>query len=248
MVPTKERQAKATSASSRMALRPPDLEDGRRTTGTPGSTERLRLQRISAHRTYRRIAPFYDIVDWPFERLRYRAIRPLLFEGLHGRLLDAGAGTGRNIFYYPPAAEVFAVDLSPDMLERAARRRDHSRSAVRLMPMNLTALDFPDDHFDAAIASFVFCTMPPDARLAALRELGRVVRASGCIRLLEYAPARGAFRRALARLWQPWVAWAFGARLDQDIEPELAGAALAVTRSRYVSSTIKLVEAVPSPD
>ena len=31
---------------------------------------------------YQRIAPFYDLLDFPFERGRYRAIRPLLFEGL----------------------------------------------------------------------------------------------------------------------------------------------------------------------
>jgi ubiquinone/menaquinone biosynthesis C-methylase UbiE len=43
---------------------------------------------------YQRIAPFYDLLDFPFERGRYRAIRPLLFEGLSGVILDAGVGTG----------------------------------------------------------------------------------------------------------------------------------------------------------
>jgi hypothetical protein len=38
---------------------------------------------------YQRIAPFYDLLDLPFERRRYRALRPLLFCGLAGRLLDA---------------------------------------------------------------------------------------------------------------------------------------------------------------
>ena len=200
-----------------------------------------------AHGAYQRIAPFYDLVDWPFERLRYRPIRPLLFEGLRGRLLDAGAGTGRNIAFYPPGAQVFAVDFSLAMLERAARRRGRSHARVQLMAMNLAELGFPDDYFDAAVASFVFCTMQPESRLAALRELARVVRPSGRIRLLEYAPARSAFRRGLARAWQPWVRWAFNARLDQDIEPELASASLRITHSRYVTSTIKLIEAVPAP-
>ena len=31
---------------------------------------------------YQRIAPFYDLLDLPFERRRYRALRPLLFRGL----------------------------------------------------------------------------------------------------------------------------------------------------------------------
>ena len=55
---------------------------------------------------YERIAPLYDLLDLPFGRGRYRALRPLLFRGLSGRLLDAGVGTGRNCPYYPPDAEV----------------------------------------------------------------------------------------------------------------------------------------------
>lgn len=199
-----------------------------------------------ALRKYQRIARVYDLVDLPFELLRYRSIRPLLFRGLDGRLLDAGAGTGRNMAFYPRGSEVFAVDLSTAMLDRAASRSKGSDAAVHLLEMDLTRLAFADGFFDAAVASFVFCTMPPTARSAALRELARVVRADGRVRLLEYAPPRTAFRRAAARLWAPWVRWAFGAELQQDIEPELAEASLAVTSSRYVSSSIKLIEATPT--
>ncbi len=198
-----------------------------------------------ALRAYQRIAPFYDLIDLPFELGRYRSIRPLLFEGLSGRLLDAGVGTGRNVAFYPSGSDVVGVDLSPAMLKRAARRRTKSGANVRLMQMNLAELAFADGYFDAAVASFVFCTMPEEERLAALRELRRVVGPSGRVRLLEYAPAQTRFRRALARIWQPWVSWAFGARLDQDIELELSKASLRVTGSRYVTSTIKLVEATP---
>ena len=197
-------------------------------------------------RKYQRIAHFYDLVDLPFEILRYRAIRPLLFRDLDGRLLDAGAGTGRNAAFYPCGSEVFAIDVSPAMLKRASRRAKYSDAAVRLLEMDLTRLAFSDGFFDAAVASFVFCTMPPSARTAALRELARVVRTDGRVRLLEYAPAKTAFRRAVARVWAPWVRWAFGAELQQDIEPELAGALLTVISSRYVSSSIKLIEATPA--
>lgn len=194
-------------------------------------------------RTYERIAPFYDLVDLPFEYGRYRSLRPLLFSGLNGRLLEAGVGTGRNIAFYPPNAQVFGIDLSPTMLKGAARRCLGSGATLRLMRMDLVELDFPDDFFDAAVASFVFCTMPVKSRLAALQELRRVVKPTGRIRLLEYAPARTAFRRVLARIWQPWVGWAFGAKLDQDIERELPHASLIVTSSRYVTGAIKLIEA-----
>jgi ubiquinone/menaquinone biosynthesis C-methylase UbiE len=72
---------------------------------------------------YQRIAPFYDLIDLPFEYGRYRRIRPLLFQGLSGRPLDAGVGTGRNFYFYPPGTEIVGIDVSPAMLARAERRR-----------------------------------------------------------------------------------------------------------------------------
>ena len=58
---------------------------------------------------YQRIAPVYDFLDLPFEFGRYRRIRPHLFGGLSGRILDAGIGTGRNIPFYPPNAHVVGI-------------------------------------------------------------------------------------------------------------------------------------------
>src|SRR3981081_3878675 len=69
-----------------------------------------------------RIAPVYDLLDLPFERRRYRALRPLLFDGMAGQLLDAGIGTGRNCEFYPQAAVVSGIDTSPAMLARAQER------------------------------------------------------------------------------------------------------------------------------
>jgi hypothetical protein len=45
---------------------------------------------------HERPAPFYALLDLAFEYTRYRKIWPLLFQGLKGRVLDAGVGTGRN--------------------------------------------------------------------------------------------------------------------------------------------------------
>ena len=48
---------------------------------------------------YQRIAWAYDFLDFPFEYVRYRKIRPQMFRGLSGRILDAGVGTGRNSLF-----------------------------------------------------------------------------------------------------------------------------------------------------
>src|SRR5215208_6601814 len=105
---------------------------------------------------YQRIARLYDFVDFPFEFGRYRRIRPLMFAGLSGRILDAGVGTGRNFPFYPAGSNVVGIDLSPAMLMRARQRSKVESVAMELREMDVASLDFPNDSFDAAVATFLF--------------------------------------------------------------------------------------------
>ncbi|HZU88485.1 MAG TPA: class I SAM-dependent methyltransferase [Stellaceae bacterium] len=199
---------------------------------------------MSAPAKYQRIARFYDLLDWPFERYRYRALRPLLFCGLAGRLLEAGIGTGRNCPFYPPDAIVFGIDASPAMLARARRRCPSLAAAGRLYVMDVTRLEFPPGSFDAAVATFLFCVLPDPLQVPALRELARVVKPGGLIRLLEYVRPHGALRRLLSRLWQPWIAWAYGAGFDRRTEAYIPEAGLELVDSRYVvADLVKLLTA-----
>jgi ubiquinone/menaquinone biosynthesis C-methylase UbiE len=193
---------------------------------------------------YQRIAAFYDLLDLPFERRRYRALRPLLFQGLDGRLLDAGIGTGRNCEFYPPAAIVSGIDSSPAMLARAHDRCPILAAAGRLYQMDVTALAFPSASFDAAVASFLFCVLPDDTQVSALSGLGRVVKPGGLIRLLEYVRPQAALRRVVSRIWEPWIAWAYGASFDRQTERHIPEAGLELVESRYVvDDLVKLLTA-----
>jgi ubiquinone/menaquinone biosynthesis C-methylase UbiE len=149
-------------------------------------------------RRYQRIASVYDLLEWPFERFRYRLIRPQLFAGLSGRVLDAGVGTGRNIAFYPHGADVVGIDISPAMLARARQRRHETTASVALCRMDVTRLAFADNEFDGAVASFLFCVLPEELQLQGLRELRRVVKAGRPIRLLDYVRPQGTIRRGIS--------------------------------------------------
>lgn len=197
---------------------------------------------------YERIAPFYDLLDLPFEARRYRALRPLLFAGLSGRLLDAGVGTGRNIPFYPVNSTVVGIDLSPAMLARAERRRGQSGVALELMRMDVTNLNFPAGSFDAAVATFLFCVLPDERQAPALRELARVVKPGGQIRLLEYVRPHGTVRRFVSRIWQPWIGWAYGASFDRQTEQHLPEAGLQLLEARFVvPDLLKLISVRHTP-
>ena len=193
---------------------------------------------------YQRIAPFYDLLDLPFEYGRYRDIRPQLFQGLSGRILDAGVGTGRNVPFYPADAHVVGIDLSPAMLARAKRRAQRHGRAVELRLSDVTSLALPDQSFDAAVSSFLFCVLPNDVQVPALREIARVLKPGGAFRLLEYVRPKGVVRGAVARLWEPWMAWAYGAGFDRATEEHMPAGGFDVRESRFVvDDLIKLSSA-----
>ena len=199
---------------------------------------------LSTIERYQRIAPVYDLLDLPFEYGRYRRIRGLLFQGLSGRLLDVGVGTGRNFPFYPPESQVVGIDISAAMLARAEPRRKSAAAEVELRQMDVTRLDIPDRTFDAAVATFLFCVLPEELQVPALKELGPVVKPGGPVRLLEYVRPQRTVRRVLARLWEPWIAWAYGASFDRRTEEHIPEAGLELTEARFVvDDLVRLISA-----
>lgn len=183
----------------------------------------------------------YDLLDWPFERFRYRRLRPRLWCGLEGRLLDLGAGTGRNAPCYPDGASVAAVDASPAMLARAAVRVARSGRKAECAVMDARRLEFPSASFDACVSTFLFCVLPDEAQRAALAEVRRVLKPGGRLRLLEYVYSRHPARRLGMRLLAPVVEFLFGARFDRRTTEHLREAGFLLERSEFVSGDVLLL-------
>jgi ubiquinone/menaquinone biosynthesis C-methylase UbiE len=186
-------------------------------------------------RLYQRIAPYYDILDFIGEALSQRRVRPQLFEGLSGRILDAGVGTGRNIPFYPPDTDNVGMDLSSAMLRRAHRRRQRLEAPLHLVASNICQSPFPDDYFDAAVATFLFCVLDDADQLPALKELARICRSGAEIRLLDYVLPEDPSRRRATQRMAPLIKFLFGASVERDTEQYAAAAGLTVTERRFVA-------------
>jgi len=114
---------------------------------------------------YDRLAPIYDLMQWFSERRAFNDWRKELWTRIAaGRVLEVGVGTGKNLPFYPRAAKVTAIDLSPRMLERAKRTAARLSQNVDLRLMDAQDLKFADATFDAAVATFVFCSAPLPVR------------------------------------------------------------------------------------
>ncbi len=122
--------------------------------------------------------------------------------GLAGAVVEIGFGSGANVPFYPADVEVvYAVEPSARAWALAAPRL--ARSAARVVATGGDAQSLPlaDDACDAALATFVLCTVPDPAR--ALAELRRVVRPGGTVHFLEHGAAEKAGVLLLQHLLDP---------------------------------------------
>lgn len=219
---------------------------------TGRNTRRFGLRRLTTAAcfdTYERIAPLYDAMESLWEVTWKKRVRIMLFDGLGGRILDAGIGTGLNIPFYPPDAEITGGDLSPKMLGYAASRAEKHGRDVALMSMDLRNIALPDDHFDGIVSAFVFCTLSDQDRLAALRELGRICKPDGTIRILDYTMSRRPIMRLVMRCCEPWFRWMFNATYQVRFEEYAGLAGLEVASSRFVvGDYVRISEFRPLPE
>jgi ubiquinone/menaquinone biosynthesis C-methylase UbiE len=132
---------------------------------------------------YNRIAPYYDMMEKISERT-FSHWRKGLLAHAKGKVLEIGVGTGKNFPYYPEGVDVTGLDIADKMLLQARLRADKLGFPVHLMEGDVQSLPFPENSFDTAVATFVFCSVPDP--VLGLKELGRVIRSSGEILLLEH--------------------------------------------------------------
>lgn len=159
--------------------------------------------------------------------------------GLHGRVVELGAGNGRNLGFYPATVdEVVAVEPEPYLRARAVEAVARAPVAVTVVDAVAGRLPFEDASFDAAVACLVLCTVPDPA--AALADLRRVLRPGGELRFLEHVHAdRGPLRSVqsfadASRLW-PMIAGGCHAARDTLQAIEGAGFTVADVRRLHFS-------------
>lgn len=167
----------------------------------------------TTQRRYQRLAPFYDRMEDGAER-RFRPWRERLWSLVRGpKVLEVGVGTGKNMPYYPDGLDITAIDLTPGMLERARERLTALNLSVDLRLGDVQALQFPDASFDAAVATFVFCSVPDP--LLGLSELMRVLKPGGQVYLLEHVRLAHPLLGAILDLLNPMVVRMMGANINR---------------------------------
>lgn len=169
----------------------------------PQSLQGQRIEQI-----FSGIAPWYDFLNRLLSLRRDVVWRQELVHGIglprHARVLDLAAGTldvSLEIIRQRPASRVVAADFSLAMLLKGTGKLPVNQTACCIVPVAADAFDlpFPESQFNAVTIAFGIRNLPD--RVAALREIYRVLRPGGIAAILEFIPPESGWLQSLYKLY-----------------------------------------------
>jgi len=148
-------------------------------------------------------AEFADALNTKVDEQGFAEVRRELLEGLSGRVLEVGCGTGSMFRYYPGNVEIDAIEPEADFRELALAKAAASGGRVRAGAGDGMHLAFPGGTFDAVVLGLVLCSVPSVERVVS--EALRVLKPGGKLRALEHVksdrPVGGAVMDATNWFW-----------------------------------------------
>lgn len=178
----------------------------------------------------------YDAMCWALEATGLRRWRQWLAGGAEGRVLEVGAGTGRNLPYYREGTSVVAVEPAPDTFARAGARAP----GVARVRASAEALPFRDGAFDTVVSGLVFCSVPDPER--GLREVRRVLKPGGWLRMIEHVRSASPLGARWQDFIQPaWTKVSGGCHPNRDTEGTLSRVGFTLTERRAKGNMRRLL-------
>jgi ubiquinone/menaquinone biosynthesis C-methylase UbiE len=193
---------------------------------------------------YNRIAPYYDLVE-VFTEPVFKNWRGKLLALASGSIIEIGVGTGKNFPYYPKEADITGIDIADKMLPLARKRADGLGLAINLSEGDVQALSFPENSFDTAVATFVFCSVPDP--ILGLQGLRRVVKPHGQILLLEHVRIDRPVIGHLMDVLNPLVVRLMGANINRHTVENVKKAGLSIQSIEHLGpmQMVKMIIASP---
>jgi ubiquinone/menaquinone biosynthesis C-methylase UbiE len=161
---------------------------------------------------YDRVARFYDFLKSGDSR-RWKESQTNFFKNLKGKVLYVGIGTGQEIVNFPPNLNIYAIDISINMLKNANRRIQQYPGSIKPILMNVETLGFPDYTFDSIVTVCVFCTVKNP--IEGFKELSRVLKPKGKIYSFEHVLSKNPIFSLILKNMNMLSTRLSGTRLDR---------------------------------
>lgn len=164
--------------------------------------------------------------------------RALLVPGAEGRVLEVGAGSGRNFPFYDRqrVEALWALERSRELRRMASVAASDIALPLTILDASAEAIPLDSNSIDTVLMTYTLCTIPDAMR--ALSEIRRLLKPGGRLLFAEHgrAPDR-AVRRWQDRITPVWKRVAGGCHLNRDITGLLGGAGFALEEvtAQYLS-------------
>jgi ubiquinone/menaquinone biosynthesis C-methylase UbiE len=196
---------------------------------------------------YNRIASIYDFME-SLPELFFAGWRKKLLAKARGKILEIGVGTGKNFKYYPAKADVTGIDIADKMVTIARKEAAKLCLSFNIEEGDAQNLVYPDNFFDTAVATFVFCSVPDPVK--GLRELRRVVKPDGQVLLLEHVRIDTPIMGWIMDRLNPLVVRIVGANINRRTVENVKAAGFLFDKIEHLGSMkmVKMMIARPDKD
>ena len=121
-------------------------------------------------------------------------------------VLDVGCGTGVLTRLAAEEVgndgEVLGIDASVEMIQVAKRNAEKVHSKVNFQLGVVESLPFEDERFDIVLSSMMLHHLPPELKVAGLREIFRVLKSGGRLMVVDVDKPTNLIGRVLMFPWR----------------------------------------------
>lgn len=195
--------------------------------------DRMKDENKKVRARYNRVSAFYDPFEYLIERLLFSEWRREFIGQVHGKVLEVGVGTGKNLPYYPKDVDLTAIDVSPHMMKRARKRAQRLDIDVDLKIADAQEIQSDDDQFDYVVMTFVLCSIPDPVK--ALKRIKRVLKPEGELIAVEHVLSKYPIIRAWEKIHNPVMVRLFGFNVNRDTRGNIEKAGFQIAEDRKLA-------------
>jgi len=140
---------------------------------------------------YHWLTPIYDwfiAVTMPEIRFKNDLIEQTQISS-HQRVLDFGCGTATLTLMLKeahPTAQIWGIDVDPQILKKAFEKQQQSNLTVRLDQYEGGKMPYPGAYFDRVVSSLVFHHLTTTQKIEAFQEIYRVLKPAGEFHIADW--------------------------------------------------------------
>lgn len=207
---------------------------------------------MSSRRLYARFfAMIYDPFMHSIERRVLSHHRKELLQGLHGRIVEIGAGSGANLSFYVTSTvnEIIAVEPNRHLWQRAEEKLKQLADALHIRPLH-AGIEEPsvskaigDESVDAVVCTLVLCTIPHPKQT--IEKIYRWLKPGGHLVVLEHIRSHQRNTAFFQDLFTPaWRLAADGCHLNRATDVALRESGLLLKEEAYFKYMLPFYRAV----